>query len=178
MWLIYQVFIWSKGPEVKLGTRVQLLIIKNRFDSEESVVEWSSVTICGRNEPCNSFSNSVNRLLHSSCFYLAPHLRLKPLLFIPSPGCDSCCSTAAPPGKQWSHQPVTPHWDMRHVCHYTSHLPTFAFITLSHQQLYWVIDTIRWIEDKIDRDTERERERCVRRSRCWQVEENTAAAER
>lgn len=55
--------------------------------------------------------------------------------FTPSSSCPACCSSAFPPGKEWSHQPMTPCWDMWHFCRYTSHLPKLACITLSHEQL-------------------------------------------
>lgn len=49
--------------------------------------------------------------------------------------CPDCCSTESPPSKEWSHQPMTPCWDMWHFHCYTSHLPKLACITLSHEQL-------------------------------------------
>ena len=62
--------------------------------------------------------------------------RIASSFFLPPPaGCPACCSTAYPPGKEWSHQPMTPCWDMRHFCHYTSHLPKLACIITSYEQL-------------------------------------------
>lgn len=51
----------------------------------------------------------------------------------PSSSCPACCSSASPPGKEWSHQPMTPCWDMWHFCCYTSHLLKLACITLSYE---------------------------------------------
>lgn len=54
------------------------------------------------------------------------------LPFSPPPSsCPACCSAVSPPGKERSHQPMTPCWEMWHFCRYTSHLPKLACITLS-----------------------------------------------
>ncbi len=61
---------------------------------------------------------------------LITHLSFSP----PPSSCPACCFKASPPGKEGSHQPMTPCWDMWHFCSYTSYLPKLACITLSHEQ--------------------------------------------